>query len=88
VSDEQETLPAEPSGNPSSGTGDDPGSSGRPEEPQDSPLFPPPQWLFRVNEGRAGRGLPALTSMDPRAMLLWHTCSRPPEGNMLRVTGI
>jgi hypothetical protein len=28
-----------------------------------------------------------LTSLDPLAMLLWHTCSRPPEGGMLHVTG-
>lgn len=65
-----------------------PEDSGRPEEPQEPLLFPPAQWLFRVNTGRASHGLPALTSMDPLAMLLWHTCSRPPEGNMLRVTGI
>lgn len=64
-----------------------PEDSGRPEDaPEPSPLFPPAWWLARVNASR-GPGTPMLTSLDPLAMLLWHTCSRPPEGGMLHVTG-
>lgn len=58
-------------------------SSGRPEPP----LIPPPEFVARLNENR-GPGLPHLTALDPLAMLMWHTITRPPEpGDLLRVTG-